>query len=61
MNIEKLVNEIIAGRRLSRNDEVDFLESASLVELTNGADRLREHFIGNHVDLCTIIAGKSGN
>ena len=61
MNIEKLVNEIIAGRRLSRNEEVDFLESASLVELTNGADRLREHFIGNHVDLCTIIAGKSGN
>ena len=61
MNIDRLVDEIIEGNRINRCDEVGFFESASLDELTKGADRLREHFIGDRVDLCTIIAGKSGN
>ena len=61
MNIDRLVDEIIEGKRINKGDEVGFFESASLDELTAGADRLRKHFIGDRVDLCTIIAGKSGN
>ena len=34
--------------------------TCSLKELCEGADRIREHFIGDKVDLCSIINGRSG-
>ena len=55
-----LANEIIGGRRLSKNDDVSFLLTAGLSELCRGADRIRAALCGNHVDLCGIINGKSG-
>ena len=59
--IPALTDEIIAGRRLSRSDDLSFFANCSLASLTEGADRLRKHFSGDYVDLCTIIAGRSGN
>ncbi len=60
MNIEKLTEEIINGRRLTENDDLGFLKTADIAELSAGADRLRKHFSGEKVDRCSIIAGKSG-
>ncbi len=60
-NMLKLSDEIIAGRRLKRGEDLTFFKTCDLNRLTEGADRLRAHFSGNTVDLCTIIAGKSGN
>ena len=55
-----LADEIIAGRRLGRDDDLAFFENCDLEELCLGADRLREHFTGDKVDLCSIINGRSG-
>ncbi|MFW2490609.1 biotin synthase BioB [Clostridium chromiireducens] len=56
----KLADEIIAGRRLNRNDNLDFLLTADLKELCEGSDKIRKELCGDKVDLCTIINGRSG-
>ena len=60
MDILKLADEIIAGRRIGREDDLSIFLDADLKELCEGADRIREHFMGDHVDLCSIINGRSG-
>lgn len=55
-----LAREIINGRRLSATDDLGALKEAPLSELCEGADRIRKHFIGDGVDLCTIISGRNG-
>lgn len=53
-------NEIIKGHFLSRTDNLDFLLTTELSCLCDGADLIRRHFCGDHVDLCSIINGRSG-
>ncbi len=60
MDLNKLTNEIIEGRRLTSKDHLEFLKNVSLESLSAEADRLRKHFSGDKVDLCSIISGKSG-
>lgn len=60
INISTLADEIMEGRRITRQDELDVFITCGLEELGKGADRIREHFIGNRVNLCSIINGKSG-
>lgn len=60
MDVLKLAGEIIEGRRILRNDELDFFITCDLDKLCEGADRIREHFVGDKVDLCSIINGRSG-
>ena len=60
MDVKKLAEEIIAGRRLTRQDDLSFFLTCDLKELQEGADLIRKHFCGDKVDLCTIINGKSG-
>lgn len=60
MDMTKLADEIIAGRRISREDDLSTFLTCDLKELCDGADRIREHFIGDKVDLCSIINGRSG-
>lgn len=60
MNVLDLANEIIDGKRLTREDDLSFFSSCDLEELKQGADRIRAHFVGDHVDLCSIINGRSG-
>lgn len=60
MNVTSLADEIINGRRLRRGEELSFCFTADLDELCSGADRIRAALCGNHVDLCSIINGKSG-
>ena len=61
MNVLKLADEIIDGRRLGREEDLSFLKDCPLEELKTGADKIRKALVGDRVDLCTIIAGKSGN
>lgn len=56
----EIINEILNGRKLTREDSTDFLLYGDLSELSNGADKIREKYCGNHIDLCTIINGRSG-
>jgi len=61
MNITELANEIINGRRMKREDDLSIFLTCDLKELCEGADRIREHFVGDKVDLCSIISGRSGH
>lgn len=56
----KLAKEIIEGRRIGRDDDLGIFTDCSLDQLCQGADMIREHFIGDNVDLCSIINGRSG-
>lgn len=60
MDMTKLADEIIAGKRISRQDDLNIFLTCDLKELCEGADRIREYFIGDKVDLCSIINGRSG-
>ncbi|QOX64585.1 biotin synthase BioB [Anoxybacterium hadale] len=60
MEIKKLSKEIIAGRRLTRQEDLTFFTAADLKELCDGANEIREALCGDSVDLCSIINGKSG-
>ena len=59
-NMENISEEIIAGKRLTRTDDLEFLLTVNLEELCAGANKIREKLCGNKVDLCTIINGRSG-
>lgn len=58
--ILQLADEIINGYRITREDDISLFASCDLAELCSGADRIREHFIGDKIDLCSIINGRSG-
>lgn len=60
MNILVLAQEIINGRRIKRDDDLSVFLTADLDELCKGADMIRAHFVGDRVDLCSIINGRSG-
>lgn len=60
MNALDLAQEIINGRRITREDDLNFFLDCELKELCEGADRIRAHFVGDKVDLCSIINGRSG-
>lgn len=57
----KLANEIINGRRLTREDDLSIFLTADLDELCEGADAIRKALCGDRVDLCSIISGRSGH
>lgn len=60
MDVLKLADEIIEGRRLNKEDDLRFFVDCNLNALCEGADKIREHFSGDRVDLCSIINGRSG-
>ena len=60
MDMIALANEIMHGRRIKREEDCSYFIDCDLDELCRGADMIREHFVGNRVDLCAIINGRSG-
>lgn len=60
MDLKKLADDIINGKRLKREDDLSFFINCDLDALLEGADNIREYFCGDKVDLCTIINGRSG-
>ncbi len=61
INILELADEIIHGRRIKKEDDLDIFINSNLNELCVGADKIRKNFVGDYVDLCSIINAKSGN
>ena len=59
-HIAELTQKIIAGYRLGRDTDRSLFLEAPLDELKEGAYRLQKQFCGNHIDLCTIVNGRSG-
>lgn len=57
---QTIVNEIINGRRLTREEDLSFLLTEPLEELCAGANDIRKALRGNKADLCSIINGRSG-
>ncbi len=55
----ELAEEIINGRRITRQDDLTFFWIAIWMNFVK-ADRIRKHFVGDKVDLCSIINGRSG-
>lgn len=60
MEMQKLADEIIDGRRLTREEDLSFFVDCDLDALCKGADKIRSYFVGDKVDLCSIINGRSG-
>ena len=60
MDILKLAQQIIDGKRLGRKDDSSVFLECGLKDLCEGADRIRAHFVGDKVDLCSIVNGRSG-
>lgn len=61
MEILTLAEEILRGRRLTREDDLSLFLTCDLEELCQGADRIRAALVGDKVDLCAIINGRSGS
>ncbi len=59
--MKELAQEIIKGKRLTREDDLSFFEYANLEDLVDGADEIRKALCKNRVDLCSIINGRSGS
>lgn len=59
MDMTKLADEIIAGRRISRQNDLNMFLTCDLKKLCEGADRIREHFIGDKVDQFAPVPGRS--
>lgn len=56
----EIAEKIISGENLKPADDLKFLLETPLEELQRGAGLIQKKFCGNHIDLCTIINGKSG-
>lgn len=56
----ELIDKIMAGYRIQREEQLDFLLTEDIEELCKGAHRIKEYYLGNKVNLCTIINGRSG-
>ena len=50
MNAFTLAEEIINGRRITREDDLSFFLTCDLLELCKGADKIREARIGDKED-----------
>ena len=59
-NLNTLADEIIQGKRLEPQDDTSYLLTAPIDELQEAAGKIQRAFCGNHIDLCTIINGRSG-
>ena len=60
MTIPELTEKIINGYRVKRGDDLSIFLDSDLEELQKGAGQIQKRFRRNHIDLCTIINGRSG-
>ena len=60
MTIPELTEKIINGYRVKRGDDLSIFLDSDLEELQKGAGQIQKRLRRNHIDLCTIINGRSG-
>lgn len=58
----KLEQKIVSGKRITRDEalEVASISGRGIFDLFSSANRIRHHFRGDYVDVCSIINAKSG-
>ena len=59
-SVSELAQKIINGYRIKRGDDLEFFKTCDLEELERGAGAIQKRYRRNHVDLCSIINGRSG-
>lgn len=61
--IEALGRQVLEGGQIERDDALrlfDLESSADIFDLISWANRIREHFKGNKIHLCSIVNAKAG-
>ncbi len=61
--ISDLTRRVLQGGEIGRDDAewlFDLEETAAIFDLMAGANRIREHFKGNKIHLCSIVNAKAG-
>ena len=58
--LSELTQKILNGYRLKRGDDLELFKTGDLDELEKGAGAIQKRYRRNHVDLCSIINGRSG-
>ncbi len=60
--LKSIEEKVLDGSKISRKEAlfIASLSSQDIFDLFSSANRIREHFRGNTVDLCAIINAKSG-
>lgn len=58
--IKQLAEAVIAGEQMTKEDALALVRTNQLEVLFEEANGIRQHFMGNKVDLCTIMNAKSG-
>ncbi|HWD19953.1 MAG TPA: biotin synthase BioB [Verrucomicrobiae bacterium] len=62
--ISEWTDRILAGGEISRDEALALFAlegSANILDLMAGANRIREHFKGNKIHLCSIVNAKAGS
>lgn len=58
--MQDIANKIIQGYTLTKEEALEIYTTWDSKALFQAANTVREHFMGNKVDLCTIMNAKSG-
>ncbi|MGP0566014.1 biotin synthase BioB [Nitrospina sp. 32_T5] len=60
--IDTLIDNVLSGKGITRKDalELESLNREELDYLFEGTNRIRDHFKGNAVKICSIVNAKSG-
>jgi len=61
--IRALTQSVLKGETLSREDAMwcfELTDTADIFDLMAGANRIREHYKGNKIHLCSIVNAKAG-
>ena len=59
-SIPELTQKILNGYRIKRGNDLEIFKTGDLEELEKGAGAIQRRYRHNHVDLCSIINGRSG-
>jgi len=61
-SIHRIGDKVLSGRSATVKDTLPLLEAKGpdIVELASVANRVRVEFMGNHIDLCSLLNAKSG-
>ncbi len=61
--INKVCQRVLEGGEIGKEEALRLsrVEDGGIFSLLEGANRIREKFLGNEVDLCAVVNAKSGN
>lgn len=60
IDLQTIENKIINGYLISQNEALEIIETIPTKQICDAANRIRQHFMGNHIDTCSIMNARSG-